>query len=831
MADISSVQSQIQEEASPSVWVGLLACLVVVAAVILGFTPFTHNLDDLKVTLLHIGGTGMLCLFAWLWLQREVTMPHKWVVLPAVGWIVVMGLTSLLHQNGWIPNANRFQWIGWVMTGQYAAAFGIFLICASCLRTWKLVEVAVMFWVGIVFLECAFGLIHRGGMLRVIYGALYGPGTPSGAFGSLLYTFMQTPDMLGTILNRQFFGDLLALWAPLCLAGAIIWKDIPRRTLCIVSLVFSAVCAFLTYSKASIPMYFGGLIATALGIIFLTKHRKIRIPHLPWILGGCVVVALTVVYFSKPMLVERLKSIDLSVSSRFLIWNGGWEIFKEYPILGGGGGCFRLLFPEFRSPEYHLSQISNVTLWAHNRFIDLLAEHGIVGTLLYLGFLGMVYWRGITVILRGTDDRIKVVLIALLSGLSAYIVTAIFHPGIRWIVGVTPYWAILGMVVGVAELDLLRKETPTSGRRRRIAKPVLTPGQTTLRVGVLAAAILIWVNPLPLSNPFFYSNFGYGIRYFKGAKANNKGLVFLTYVPPRAKEAAALFTEATRQNPTFITSYYKWAHAENVMGNHEGSLKLYQELSKYAPHYSEIHYNLGVIYRLMADKKRQASAKTNDAATKKTLKEEMWEFLDASENEYATAAKMSKKVSVQFAYAEGLAYNATYAGDPEKVTALRKKAAHVYDQIPDLKLTLATQEEGQLDKEKDLQYRAARKAPDFFESVKAWKEAAQACMRVYHEEPGNNAVLKRAVENFKRANDIEGARQALESALTRNTLNFEARNMLAGLMVTQKDDPGARAEALKQSRILQTLSQKFEAQIPKKIQTDNETRLKALQQS
>ncbi len=40
-------------------WVALVAVL---AAVILAFTPYTNNLDDVKVTLLHVGGGGVLAL-------------------------------------------------------------------------------------------------------------------------------------------------------------------------------------------------------------------------------------------------------------------------------------------------------------------------------------------------------------------------------------------------------------------------------------------------------------------------------------------------------------------------------------------------------------------------------------------------------------------------------------------------------------------------------------------------------------------------------------------------------------------------------------------------
>ena len=208
-----------QQAVAPMVWVAWIALLVVMGAIILGFTPLTHNLDDIKVTLLHVGGGGLLVLFCWLWLRGDLALPHRMVMIPLAAWIGLMILTSLLHQLQLVPRPNPYQWIGWIQIGQYLALLGLFVIHASVMKNYRMVETALTFWIWVVLVECGFGLVHWSGIFKKIYEFLYFNRPPQNLLASLIYTFNSSSDMIGTVLNRQFFGDLLALWAPLCQIG------------------------------------------------------------------------------------------------------------------------------------------------------------------------------------------------------------------------------------------------------------------------------------------------------------------------------------------------------------------------------------------------------------------------------------------------------------------------------------------------------------------------------------------------------------------------------------------------------------------------------------
>jgi O-antigen ligase len=68
---------------------------------------------------------------------------------------------------------------------------------------------------------------------------------------------------------------------------------------------------------------------------------------------------------------------------RLRMWEYGWEAWKESPILGVGAGCFNTIPPRY-------GEKARV---AHNTFISVLAETGLVGFALYFLYWGMLAWR------------------------------------------------------------------------------------------------------------------------------------------------------------------------------------------------------------------------------------------------------------------------------------------------------------------------------------------------------------------------------------------------------------------------------------------------------
>ena len=125
---------------------------------------------------------------------------------------------------------------------------------------------------------------------------------------------------------------------------------------------FIAICASLLI----VPLLFGKL----------PRGIKLMIPALAAMLvTGVVVYAPSTVF-------ERLASIPDEIQSgalgeRGAIWRAGWELFREYPVAGVGAGAF--------GPGVeHVLREDSV---AHNAFLTVIAETGMVGLLLFAAAL------------------------------------------------------------------------------------------------------------------------------------------------------------------------------------------------------------------------------------------------------------------------------------------------------------------------------------------------------------------------------------------------------------------------------------------------------------
>ena len=60
---------------------------------------------------------------------------------------------------------------------------------------------------------------------------------------------------------------------------------------------------------------------------------------------------------------------------------------------------------------------------------------------------------------------------------------------------------------------------------------------------------------------------------------------------------------------SLVSAYYKLAHAQFQQGLAEEALATYRKLSALSPHYAEIHYNQGVIFKSLAEKEKDPDKK------------------------------------------------------------------------------------------------------------------------------------------------------------------------------------------------------------------------------
>ncbi|MGX9365635.1 O-antigen ligase family protein [Desulfoplanes sp. PS50] len=174
------------------------------------------------------------------------------------------------------------------------------------------------------------------------------------------------------------------------------------RIFCIFGAAILFILSFLTNARSG---FFALLVAAAIMIIFTFKKNIKKI-----IFAGAILALITIciAQFSPKQpsprryanVITNIKT-DISFRQRFFIWDSAWNIFSKNLFFGHGFATFHKAYQnEYsaakKSPNFKKKYpcINPSTNNAHNFILHFLAETGIIGCLLMLGFWGIVIWQG-----------------------------------------------------------------------------------------------------------------------------------------------------------------------------------------------------------------------------------------------------------------------------------------------------------------------------------------------------------------------------------------------------------------------------------------------------
>lgn len=212
----------------------------------------------------------------------------------------------------------------------------------------------------------------------------------------------------GTYVNANHFSCLLqmALPLPLVLMAAILRRrpneehvSTPRALLAC-TLLAVAVLIFLgvLYSLSRMGLPVIALSLTVLALLFrlaaVDRDRRVGFYRYGSAAALIVVVALAIFVSTPLTLLERLDRQDVDVKdpltadARMAIWRETIPMVHDYPVFGSGLGTYTSVFQKYRasSPEYLVD-------FAHNDYLQLLAELGVVG-------FGIAALGGVLILLR-----------------------------------------------------------------------------------------------------------------------------------------------------------------------------------------------------------------------------------------------------------------------------------------------------------------------------------------------------------------------------------------------------------------------------------------------
>ena len=214
-----------------------------------------------------------------------------------------------------------------------------------------------------------------------------------------------------TLANPNVLGEYLLLVIPIACAMVFSSANWKKRVACLIAAGIMGVCLILTYSRGC---YLGLLFAAAVFLVLLDRR---------FLFLGILAVALCPLYLPDSV-ISRFTSIgnmaDSSTSYRVRIWLGSLAMLKDFGFSGVGFGseAFNTVYPNYAVHGTYAQH-------AHNLFLQILCDSGIVGLLVFLGLIVSFYRMMLTAIRHTSDTRARVMQIGGVSAVSGFLVQSL----------------------------------------------------------------------------------------------------------------------------------------------------------------------------------------------------------------------------------------------------------------------------------------------------------------------------------------------------------------------------------------------------------------------
>jgi len=213
-------------------------------------------------------------------------------------------------------------------------------------------------------------------------------------FNGKLYWFRVLPPgevPFGPFVNPNHFAGFVELISPLGLAmllsGAVRRDKLP---LLVVLSILPIGALALSASRGGITSFLFEFVL----LIFLMRRKGERRRQLVMAGSLALVAGFLALWLGLGWTVERFEHLTdggISRDRRASIFRDTWKIVRDHPWTGTGLGTLETAFPRYESYYDGL-----VVDHAHNDYLELLADTGLIGGLCMLGFVALLAWRGLS---------------------------------------------------------------------------------------------------------------------------------------------------------------------------------------------------------------------------------------------------------------------------------------------------------------------------------------------------------------------------------------------------------------------------------------------------
>ena len=404
----------------------------------------------------------------------------------------------------------------------------------------------------------------------------------------------------GLYVNRNHFAGFMEMMFPIAMSLFLVSKPLvsygsfrerlydffnQKRTSLYFRYGFSAV---LIATSVFMSISRGGIISLCFALLIFVgalMYREARMGRgRPALIAFCAILICVTWFGWEPIFGRfeqiRIKQGEITLNGRFEIWRGCEGIIRDFPVTGTGFGTFTNSYPAYKTQK-------TTTNNAHNDYLELLVDGGIIAFVLAGWFLSILFFRSCKSFLKRREPYSIYLYLGSISGIISILFHSFTDVNIHIPANGLYFFFLCGLAVSAANTKLRKGLEVT---RLRPATPIM-PKVCGLIVGTVLTVCLVFDAGALVAWAIFFSVFTsiqpnentpeQDLRTFrsameKAAKLTPLGVEYHIWTANTAhllsdnQTALALYGKALRRAPLHVfLNHQKFAMLMSENGEHE----------------------------------------------------------------------------------------------------------------------------------------------------------------------------------------------------------------------------------------------------------------------
>lgn len=245
--------------------------------------------------------------------------------------------------------------------------------------------------------------------------------------------------------NPNVFGIYMTSLTPLVFGLALLYFKGKKRLFMFFPAILGATGIYLTLSRGA-----GLAIYSALLFLCLAGKKKL-------FAAGLIAILLIYPFVMPKNIKQWAKEVNynpmvlLCSEERISIQNNTINMIKHHPFIGVGVNTFSRNYGKYKTAEAEKYAHTPDTIYAHNIYLQMAGETGLLGLGAFLLFLFQVFRRAFKTLPRLNDNYLRTIALSLIACMIAFLINGLTETSLYYSRVAMIFWYLIGLSLALGK--------------------------------------------------------------------------------------------------------------------------------------------------------------------------------------------------------------------------------------------------------------------------------------------------------------------------------------------------------------------------------------------